>query len=199
MIGRLRGRLLEKEPSGLVVEAGGVGYSVAVPLTTFTRLSSDTVDLYVHTEVRSDAILLFGFLSREEREVFRRLLAVQGVGPTTALAVLSGLSLGDLVAAVQSGDARRLKGIPRVGPRTAERICLELREKLGDLSLSPQGPVGPTEPGALPAEMADALVALENLGYKRNHAQAALEKARADRPEGPLEVWIRLALTKLSP
>lgn len=197
MIGRLRGRLLEKEPTGLVVEAGGVGYSVAVPLSTFTRLDSETVDLYVHTEVRSDAILLFGFLSREEREAFRRLIAVQGVGPTTALAVLSGLSLGDLVAAVQSGDHRRLKGIPRVGPRTAERICLELREKLGDLSSS--GAAAPAEPAGVPPDLADALTALENLGYKRVHAQTALQKARAERPEGPLEVWIRLALTKLSP
>jgi Holliday junction DNA helicase RuvA len=197
VIGRLRGKLIEREPSGLVVEAGGVGYSVAVPLSTFTRLNSDTVDLYVHTEVRSDAILLFGFLSREEREVFRRLIAVQGVGPTTALAVLSGLSLDDLVAAVQSGDHRRLKGIPRVGPRTAERICLELREKLGDLA--PSGSPLAVEPSGVPAGLADALVALENLGYKRAAALATLQKARAENPAGPLELWIRLALSKLSP
>ena len=95
MIGRLRGRLLEKEPSGLVVEAGGVGYSVAVPLSTFSRLDGETVDLYIHTEVRADAILLFGFLRRGERELFRKLITVQGVGPQTALAVLSGLSLED--------------------------------------------------------------------------------------------------------
>jgi Holliday junction DNA helicase RuvA len=197
VIGRLRGKLIEREPSGLVVDAGGVGYSVAVPLSTFTRLNSDTVDLYVHTEVRSDAILLFGFLSREEREVFRRLISVQGVGPTTALAVLSGLSLAELVAAVQSGDHRRLKGIPRVGPRTAERICLELREKLGDLA--PSGSPLAVEPSGVPADLADALVALENLGYKRAAALAALQKARAENSAGTLELWIRLALARLSP
>jgi len=196
VIGRLRGKLIEKEPSGLVVEAGGVGYSVAVPLSTFTRLDGDHVDLYIHTEVRADAILLFGFLSRDEREVFRRLMAVQGVGPMTALAVLSGLSLRDLVAAVQAGDAKRFKGIPRVGPRTAERICLELKEKLG-------GFTGPSDhraaaPEGLPPELADALVALENLGYKPALAREVLERARAQSPEGNLEAWLRLALKSLA-
>ena len=195
MIGRLRGRLLEKEPSGLVVEAGGVGYSVAVPLSTFSRLDTETVDLYIHTEVRADAILLFGFLLRQEREIFRKLMAVQGVGPQTALAVLSGLSLEELFRAVQAGEARRFHGIPRVGQKTAERICLELKGKLDELA--PAGLL-PRSPEALPAELGDALTALENLGYKTQHARRALMEAQRELPEGPLEAWIKKALKVLS-
>ncbi len=195
MIGRLRGRLLEREPSGLVVEAGGVGYQVHVPLTTFTRLQGETVDLFIHTEVRADAILLFGFLTRAERETFRKLMAVQGVGPMTALAVLSGLTLEELLAAIQGGDTRRLQSIPRVGKKTAERICLELREKMADLG----GTSFPGRPfSAVGGDLADALTALESLGYKALQAEKALTDARAQAPDGPIETWIRLALKSLS-
>lgn len=195
MIGRLRGKLLEKEPTGLVVEAGGVGYSVAVPLSTFSRLDGEEVDLFVHTEVRSDAILLFGFLHREERQVFRKLITIQGVGPQTALAVLSGMDLQELIAAVGGGDIRRLCGIPRVGKKTAERICLELKGKLDELA--PTGQV-PASPDGLPAELGDALAALENLGYKSLFARKALRQAQAEQPDGGLETWIRRALKILS-
>ncbi len=195
MIGRLRGRLLEREPSGLVVEAGGVGYQVQVPLTTFTKLQDETVDLFIHTEVRADAILLFGFLTRPERETFRKLMAVQGVGPMTALAVLSGLTFDELLAAIRGGDTRRLQSIPRVGKKTAERICLELREKMADLGgIHPPG----TPPSAIGGELTDALTALESLGYKALQAEKALTDARAQAPDGPIETWIRLALKSLS-
>lgn len=196
MIARLRGRLLEKEPSGLVVEAGGVGYSVAVPLSTFTQLEGEEIDLFIHTVVRADAILLFGFLSRSERELFRKLIAVQGVGPMTALAVLSGLSFEELVSAIRLGDAKRLNGIPRVGKKTAERVCLELKERLGDIGCDVVPAVDSED--QLPLELSDALVALENLGYKTPQARAALKKARTSSPEGTLEVWIRLALKSLA-
>lgn len=196
MIGRLRGKLLEKEASGLVVDAGGVGYTVSVPLSTFSRLEGDDVDLYIHTEVRSDAIRLFGFLSREEREVFRLLTNVQGVGPTTALAVLSGLSLQDLLEAVAVGDTRRLTGIPRVGKKTAERVCLELRGKLDAIEVPSDRRAA--SPEAMPIELADALGALQNLGYKPQQAKQALLAARAEAPDGPLETWLRLALRTLS-
>ncbi|MEW6756772.1 MAG: Holliday junction branch migration protein RuvA [Acidobacteriota bacterium] len=195
MIGRLRGRLLEREPSGLVVEAGGVGYQVQVPLTTFTRLQDETVDLFIHTEVRTDAILLFGFLTRPERETFRKLMAVQGVGPMTALAVLSGLTFDELLAAIRGGDTRRLQSIPRVGKKTAERICLELREKMADFGgTSPPG----TSLSAGGGDLTDALTALESLGYKALQAEKALTEARAQAPDGPIETWIRLALKSLS-
>lgn len=197
MIGRLRGRLLEREPSALVVEAGGVGYEVHVPLTTFTRLEGEEVDLYIHTDVRQDAIVLFGFLSREERETFRRLTTVQGVGPMTALAVLSGMELPQLLAAIAQGDTRRLQAVPRIGKKTAERVCLELKERIGDLW--PASSAVETRPQTLPAELADAVAALENLGYRTQLAQKALQEARAKAPEGTLEEWIRLALRSLSP
>jgi Holliday junction DNA helicase RuvA len=195
VIGRLRGKLLEKEPTGIVVEAGGVGYSVAVPLSTFSRLDGEDVDLFVHTEVRADAILLFGFLHREERDAFRKLITIQGVGPQTALAVLSGMSLQELIAAVEGGDIRRLCGIPRVGKKTAERICLELKGKVEELAAS--GLVA-SSPDALPAELGDALTALENLGYKSAFARRALRQAREEQPDGSLETWIRRALKILS-
>jgi len=197
MIARLRGRLLEKEPSSLVVDAGGVGYAVAVPVSTFAKIDGDTVDLYVHTEVREDAILLFGFLTREERALFRKLMAVQGVGPMTALAVLSGLSSEELVHAISSGDTRRLQGIPRVGKKTAERICLELREKLDDFALPSPHP-GPGAPESLPHELSDAALALENLGYKPQAARQALMRVRQQSPEAPLQTLLRLALQELS-
>ncbi len=196
MIARLRGRLLEKEPSGLVVEAGGVGYAVAVPLSTLSRLDGDTVDLYIHTEVRADAILLFGFLSREERGLFRKLMAVQGVGPMTALAVLSGLSLNEFVSAVRSGDTRRLQGVPRVGKKTAERICLELKEKLGDMAEG--GTPSETGSESLPHDLADAVLALENLGYKPQAARQALLRVRQEAPDAPIPSLLRLALKQLS-
>ncbi len=196
MIGHLRGRLLEKEPSGLVVEAAGVGYTVAVPLSTFTQIDGEDVDLFIHTVVRADAIQLFGFVRREERELFRKLIAVQGVGPMTALAFLSGLSFEELVSAIHTGDAKRLNGIPRVGKKTAERVCLELKERLGDISGGV--PTSPGAPDSLPVELADALVALENLGYKTSQAKEALLRAQSDAPQGPLENWIRFALKALA-
>ncbi len=194
MIGRLRGILLEKEPTNIVVEAGGVGYRVFVPLTTFTKLEAEKVDLFIHTEVRSDAIQLFGFLSRTERDLFRKLLAVQGVGPMTGLAVLSGLSVDELATAIRSADSARLQSIPRIGKRTAERIILELKDKLGSLGEGIEGSLGagPTTP-----DFDDALSALENLGYKSANVRKALEKARESAPEGPIEAWIRIALKAL--
>lgn len=197
MIARLRGRLLEREPSGLVVEAGGVGYAVAVPVSTFSRLEGEMVDLYIHTVVRADAILLFGFTSREERALFRKLVAVQGVGPMTALAVLSGLSPQELVNAIRSGDTRRFQGIPRVGKKTAERICLELREKLDDLALAGTSTT-PAAPDALPQDLADAALALENLGYKPQTARQALLAVRQRTPDAPIQALLRMALKELS-
>ena len=114
----------------------------------------------------------------------------------TALAILSGLSFEELVSAIHTGDAKRLNGIPRVGKKTAERVCLELKERLGDISGG--APMAPGAPDSLPVELADALVALENLGYKTTQAKEALLRARSDAPQGPLENWIRFALNALA-
>lgn len=193
MIARLRGKILEKDPSGVVVEAAGVGYEVSVPLSCLERLQGAEADLFVHTVVREDAILLFGFLTRQERELFRKLISVNGVGPSTALAILSGMSAEDLVRAVADRDHRRLQGIPRVGKKTAERICLELSGKFTGPELVPGG--GPS----LPDDLQDAVSALTNLGYRAQDAAAALRKVRDAQPEGPVSAWIRLALRELSP
>jgi holliday junction DNA helicase RuvA len=193
MIARLRGQVLEKDPSGVVIEAGGVGYAVSVPLSCLEKLQGNDADLFVHTVVREDAILLFGFLTRQERELFRKLISVNGVGPSTALAVLSGMSADDLVRAVRERDHRRLQGIPRVGKKTAERICLELSEKFEEATLAAGG--GP----ALSDDLQDAVSALANLGYKVQDASTALRKVRETHPEGPVSSWIRMALRELSP
>ncbi len=197
MIGRLRGKLLEADGTGVLVDVGGVGYAVSVPLSSLPSVLGGEVDFYIHTEVRSDAIQLFGFSTRDERDAFRKLTTVQGVGPATALAILSGLPLPELAATIQRGDIKRLCSIPRVGKKTAERICLELREKLvyaGTMAGMPARIFGPGE-----ALMNDAAAALENLGYKSASVRAALERVRVDWPDGPLEAWLRQALKILSP
>lgn len=193
MIARLRGKILEKDPSGVVVEAAGVGYEVSVPLSCLEKLQGAEADLFVHTVVREDAILLFGFLTRAERELFRKLISVNGVGPGTALAILSGMSADDLVRAVGERDHRRLQGIPRVGKKTAERICLELSGKFSDAQIAPGG--GPP----LPDDMRDAVSALANLGYRAQDAATALRNVREAHPGEPVSTWIRLALRELSP
>lgn len=196
MIGRLRGKLLEADGTGVLVDVNGVGYAVSVPLSSLPSGIGGDVDFYIHTEVRSDAIQLFGFSTKDERDAFRKLTTVQGVGPATALAILSGLPLPELAATVQRGDVKRLCSIPRVGKKTAERICLELREKL---SFSGQAPSAQQTFGPQGALMDDAAAALENLGYKSASVRAALERVRAEMPDGPLEAWLRLALKILSP
>lgn len=196
MIGRLRGKLLEADGTGVLVDVGGVGYAVSVPLSSLPSAIGVDVDFYIHTEVRSDAIQLFGFSTRDERDAFRKLTTVQGVGPATALAILSGLPLPELAATVQRGDVKRLCSIPRVGKKTAERICLELREKLAYAGETATAAQGFARNDVL---MNDAAAALENLGYKSASVRAALERVRADLPDGPLEAWLRLALRILSP
>ncbi len=189
MIGRLSGVLAEKNPPQVVVVAAGVGYEVDVPMSTFYHLPrvGDPVELLVHMVVREDAHLLFGFLTANERAAFRQLLKVNGVGPKVALSVLSGLSVDDLAAAVVSEDAARLTKVPGIGKKTAERIVLELRDKL---------PVAvalvKTSGGA---QTGDVLNALTGLGYNEREAQAAVKQLP---PDLPLADSIRQALKLLA-
>lgn len=177
MIARLAGTLAEKSPTGVIVDAGGVGYLVRVPLSTFYRLpeAGEPVTLRVTTCVREDAIDLYGFESATEQQLFALLTTVKGIGPRIGLSILSGISAEELVAAIGRGDARRIQKVPGVGLKTAERICLELKERaLSTLSAEQAGaaPVGsPT--GA----REDALSALLNLGYKEAEAERALKAA----------------------
>ena len=174
MIGRIQGILLEKDFPQVIVSCQGVGYEIDVPMSTFYPLPrpGEEVTLLTHLVVREDAHLLFGFLTAGERNAFRQLLKISGVGPKVALSVLSGLSVDELAAAVSSGDAARLTKVPGIGKKTAERLVLELRDKL------------PKVTGAVRAEGraggGDVVVALLTLGYNEREAQAAVKELPAD-------------------
>jgi Holliday junction DNA helicase RuvA len=190
MIGRIAGILVEKEFPQVVVSCQGVGYEIDVPMSTFYPLprTGEEVTLLTHLVVREDAHLLFGFLTAAERAAFRQLLRISGVGPKVALSVLSGLSVEDLSSAVASEDAARLTKIPGIGKKTAERLVLELRDKLPKTLVSsrPEGGV------AAGGEVVSALLAL---GYNDREAQAAVKQLAADLP---LADAIRQALKQLA-
>jgi Holliday junction DNA helicase RuvA len=177
VIGALTGRLAEKQPSRLVVDVQGVGYEVQVPLSTFYGLGDvgSDVSLRVHTHVREDALGLFGFATRLELELFERLIAINGVGPRLALAVLSGIEPPELVRAVRAGDVARLTKIPGVGKKTAERIGLELRDRL-PADLEAEGESDDVESDGDDLR-GDVLSALLNLGYHRPLAERSVESA----------------------
>ena len=197
MIAWLNGRLVEKSPTRLILDVHGVGYDVAVPVSTFYAVGEPgaEVTLRVHTHVREDAIALFGFLSAFELRVFERLIATSGIGPKLALAVLSGIEAGDFVAAVQRADVSRLTRIPGVGKKTAERICLELKDKL-----PPGSDAGvPTAIAPAPNALRDDLVsALENLGYHRSAVDKVLDKQLAGDESPRFEAALRAVLKELA-
>ncbi len=186
MIGHLSGKLAAKNPPQILVEVGGVGYELNVPMSTFYALPATgaAVSLFTHLVVREDAHLLYGFASAEERSVFRQLIRVSGIGPRTALAVLSGMSVGDLAQAVALQDAARLVRIPGIGKKTAERLLLELKGKLAEAVGEPS-----TERGG---DVVNALVAL---GYSDKEALGAVKGLA---PDLPLAEAIRAALKALA-
>jgi Holliday junction DNA helicase RuvA len=191
MIGRLSGQLAGKAPPQVLVDVGGVGYEVDVPMSTFFNLPpvGERISLLIHFVVREDAQVLFGFLTAPERDAFRQLVKISGVGPRTALSVLSGLSVAELAQAVAAQQAARLVKVPGIGKKTAERLLLELKGKLGpDLAL-PAGGAATTEAGN------DIVQALVALGYNEREAQAAL---KALPPEVGVSDGIKLALKALS-
>src|SRR5215469_8370493 len=177
MIALLRGTLLEKHPNQAIVETGGVGYDVTIPVSTFTHLpdAGAEVRLRIHTHVREDALALYGFLTPEEKALFEKLIGVSGIGPTLAVKVLSGVAAPALIVAIQRGEVERLVRIPGVGKKTAERMVLELRDKLP--ALSGAEPAAPA--AALTPVDQDVLSALLNLGCARPQAEAAVKKAKA--------------------
>ncbi len=172
MIGRLRGKLLAKHPPLLVLEVQGVGYEVEAPMTTFYKLPELEADvsLYTHLIVREDAHLLFGFASERERALFRSLLKVNGVGARTALAILSGMDADQFAACVQGGDLAQLTRIPGIGKKTAERLIVEMRDRLKDWELAAKISAATREDGGAPDPVADAVSALIALGYKPHEA-----------------------------
>lgn len=175
MIALLRGSLVEKNPSRLIVDVGGVGYDVLVPLSTFYVLGEPgaPVSLRIHTHVREEALALYGFATTLEQELFERLISISGVGPKLALAVLSGIEPAELIKAIRLQDVARLTAIPGIGKKTAERIGLELKDRLPAALQAP----GQPEVEAAPADQlrADLLSALLNLGYPRAMAERAIE------------------------
>jgi Holliday junction DNA helicase RuvA len=199
MIASLRGRLVEKHPNRLIIDVHGVGYDVAVPLSTFYDIGEPGADVFlrVHTHVREDALALFGFATPLELQLFERLIAIGGIGPKLALAVLSGIEPADLVRAVRQGDVARLTAIPGVGRKTGERVCLELKDKL-PASLAADVGQPPAAPGPDAGLRGDLLSALINLGYHRPLAEKAVEAAIAaggDRAFGPV---LKQALRELA-
>ena len=198
MIAFLRGRVHDKQPNRVIVDVGGVGYDVHVPLSTFYNLGDEgaEVSLRVHTHVREDALQLYGFLTELEQQLFERLIAISGIGPRLATVVLSGMEPRDLVAAVQRADVARLTTIPGVGKKTAERIVLELKDRLTQI-VAPTGTGVGTSP--LPADQlrTDLLSALLNLGYHRNQAEKAIERVLTSIPDATFEHAVRTALREL--
>ncbi len=173
MIAHLRGKLIHKEPGQAIVEAGGVGYDVAISVPTFTALPSVGAEaaLHIHTQVSDDQIALFGFLDREEKRLFERLITVSAVGPKLAIKILSGLSVERTVQAIRGQDHAQLTRIPGVGKKLAERLVVELKDKLDDFAVAPAPAV------VQGAEVQDVLSALVNLGYQRAASEKAIEQA----------------------
>src|SRR5580700_248224 len=179
MIAHLRGRLLSKSPNQAVLECAGVGYDVTISVATFSALPSEGTEasLHIHTHVREDQLALFGFSETQEKRLFEKLLTISGIGPKLAITVLSGISADRLVGAIRAGDHATLTKIPGIGKKTAERVVLELKDKLDDMTgIAPAQPAAPS----LGAVADDVLSALVNLGYPRPIAQKAVENAAKD-------------------
>lgn len=196
MIAALRGTLAEKQPGRIVVDVGGVGYEVQIPLSTYYAVGErgSEVSLRIHTHVREEALLLFGFLTRLELELFERLIGINGVGPRLALAVLSGIEPPRLVQAIRAADVARLTGIPGVGKKTAERIALELKDKLAAAAAVDETDVAAEVDGDL---RGDVISALLNLGYQRPPVERAVSAALKRKP-GDFEATLRQALRELA-
>lgn len=179
MIAHLSGVLLEKHPNQAIVETGGVGYDVAIPVSTYTHLpdAGTQVRLRIHTHVREDALALYGFLTQDEKQLFEKLIGVSGIGPTLAIKILSGLAAPDLVTYIRRGEVDRLVRIPGIGKKTAERMVLELRDKLPALA-GAETDAAPARDALTPLDQ-DVLSALLNLGCARPQAEAAVRKAKA--------------------
>lgn len=191
MIARLKGTLAEKTPNRLTIDVGGVGYDVLVPLSTFYGIGEigANVALRIHTHVREEVIALYGFATPLEQDLFERLISISGIGPKLALAVLSGIDPGDLVRAIRAQDVARLTRIPGVGKKTAERIGLELKDRLPLATTASAGQTGATAPGE--DLRSDLLSALTNLGYKGQVAEKAVDAALKKTPDASFEDVLR--------
>ena len=192
MIGQLRGSLADKRPNQVVVDVNGVGYQVQIPLSTFAALGALHAEttLLIHTHFREDQIALYGFLTARERQCFELLISASGVGPALALKILSGMSLEELVPAIRKGDVVRLKRIPGVGQKTAERMVVELRDKLAAIDVSESG-----KPVTRSQVESDVTSALVNLGYEARAVEKTIELVRGQGSH--FDALLKAALQKL--
>jgi Holliday junction DNA helicase RuvA len=196
MIGHLRGVLVDKRPNQILVDVGGVGYQVSIPLSTFYALGElhSEITLLVHTHLREDSIALYGFLTAREKHFFEMLISASGVGPGLALKILSGMNVDELVPAIRQGDLVQLTRIPGVGRKTAERIVVELRDKLAAMQAPEEEKPAASKTGI----EADAVSALLNLGYDRRAAEKAVAEAKPTGAGAGFEALLRAALKQLS-
>jgi len=205
MIAHLSGTLFSKQATSVIVDVGGVGYEVTIPLSTFYELddTGKPVQLRIYTHVREDTLQLFGFKTIRERELFLKIISVSGIGPKLGITLLSGMSADELIAAIRANDLARLTLIPGIGRKTAERLVIELREKVAALT-SAQLEEALTMKAAATGESrqddvrADALSALLNLGYQRGSAEKAIDSAIAEGGELTVETVLRRVLRKLA-
>lgn len=202
MIAYLSGKLLEKQANTLIVDVNGVGYEVSIPLSTFYEIGDigSDVQLRIYTHVREDAIQLFGFKTNRERELYLRLISVQGIGAKSAIAMLSGMSADELILALRTEDLAKLSTIPGVGRKTAERMVIELRDKIGDVTVPGTSTLDAATTGSVPSDdiFEDALSALVNLGYQRNAAEKALQTAAKDVTDATVQKLLRRSLQVLA-
>lgn len=205
MIAHLTGKLLSKQATSVILDVGGVGYEVSIPLSTFYELEDpgSDIQLRIYTHVREDALQLYGFKTFRERELFLRLISVSGIGPKLGITLLSGMSADEMIASIRTNNLAKLTLIPGVGRKTAERLVMELRDKVASLSsdaleeelgAKPETAAAPTEDSM----RADALSALLNLGYQRNAAEKAVTSAMSDPGEVSVESILRSSLRKLA-
>jgi holliday junction DNA helicase RuvA len=200
MIGYLRGQLLLKKPNQVLIDVNGVGYDVQIPLTTFYELPAEggDINLKIHTHVREDALLLFGFQTQKEKNFFLKLISISGIGPKLAIAILSGARVEELARAISDGNLARLTTIPGVGRKTAERVVLELKSHITPFLLPEEGQAAQLE-GKVDALQEDIISALVNLGYPRSAAEKALSKVlNSEDTERSFESLLRSTLRNLA-
>lgn len=202
MIAFLSGKLIDKTANSVILDVGGVGYEVAIPLSTFYEIGEvgETVELRIYTNVREDAIQLFGFKTQREKELYLKLISVQGVGAKSGITMLSGMSADEMIAAVRTENLAKLTSIPGVGRKTAERLVVELRDKVGELSadISAEASMAAAAGVGTDGIFDDALSALVNLGYQRSAAEKALQQVRQDGVEPNVQKLLRSALQRLA-
>jgi len=201
LIGHLSGKLIFKQPSQIVVEAGGVGYEVTIPLSTFYEVGEIGTELalFVHTHVREDVLQLFGFRTRTEKDLFLKLTSVSGVGPKLAITILSGMPVGELIQVISAGDLGRLTAIPGVGRKTAERVAMELRDKLKGIAqaadaVASYGTAVSSDAGIVD----DAVSALVSLGYPKPLAERTVAAVAAESNDRTIEAVLKRSLRRLS-